>query len=124
MFRTAILLLMPAVVHAALPLANPVTFESCRMSVAASNPDLLSAQESLRSQEELAAGSYSAFFPSVNASLGMTRTSPGRTLEPQALSSLGVSYNLFSGFGIGPGSGAQEPILRSPAPAWIPSAPR
>ncbi len=98
MFRTAILLLMPAVVHAALPLANPVTFESCRMSVAASNPDLLSAQESLRSQEELAAGSYSAFFPSVNASLGMTRTAPGRTLEPQALSSLGVSYNLFSGF--------------------------
>ncbi|MBU6153853.1 MAG: TolC family protein [Bdellovibrionales bacterium] len=97
MFRMAILLLMPAVVHAANPPANPVSYQFCLESVAISNPELLSAQESLRSQEELVAGSYSAFFPSVNASLGVSNNDPKRTVDPQYLSSIGVSYNLFSG---------------------------
>ncbi len=102
MFRMAILLLMAAGVQAAgisASGASPasVTFQNCIDAVSKSNPDLLSAQEFLRSQEELAKGSYSAFFPSANASLGMSQSAPLRAIDPQYLSSLGVSYNLFAG---------------------------
>jgi len=91
MFRKAILLLILS------NSASALTFQSCVESLNQSNPELLSARESLSSQEELAKGAYSAFFPTVNASIGMSRNTPNRVLEPQYSGALSVSYNLFSG---------------------------
>jgi len=77
--------------------AKGIPFKECLDLMSQSNPELLSAENNLRSQEELAAGSYSAFFPSLNASLGMSKTDPKGIMDPKYLSSLNLSYNLFSG---------------------------
>jgi outer membrane protein TolC len=102
MFRTAILLSLAAGVQlVGIPSAgakpNSVSFQGCVDVVSKSNPDFLSAKENLKSQEELTKGSYSAFFPNVNAALSMSQNAPRRGIDPQYLSSIGVSYNLFSG---------------------------
>ncbi|NDG85587.1 MAG: hypothetical protein EBX52_11220, partial [Proteobacteria bacterium] len=65
--------------------------------VAKSNPDLLAAEAQLRAQEEASRGAYSAFFPSVNASLAALRNEPKSGYDPRYTSALSLSYNLFSG---------------------------
>jgi outer membrane protein len=97
MFRIAILLLLFPGSKAANAQANRLDFSTCLKAVSTSNPELLSSEANLRSQEELVAGSYSAFFPSVNASIGMIRNDPKTNPDPRYPGSLSVSYNLFSG---------------------------
>ena len=77
--------------------ASPLSFKDCVGLMTKSNPDLLAAEASLRAQEEAASGTYSAYFPSLNASLGASKSDPKATLDPKYTSALTLSYNLFSG---------------------------
>ena len=77
--------------------AAPLTFKDCVELVAMSNPDLLAAEAQLRAQEEATRGSYSAFFPTVNASMAALQTRPKGAYDPKYTSGLSLSYNLFSG---------------------------
>ena len=74
-----------------------MSFNDCVEFMNKSNPELLAAESNLRAQEESASGAYSAYFPSLNASLGASTSDPKANIDPKYTSALTLSYNLFSG---------------------------
>ncbi len=99
MVRTWVFLLLGSASVTSSALAGPTTlsFRDCVDLLDRANPELLAARAALRAQEETWKGSYAAFFPSVEASLGMSRSDPAGIPDPRYTSGVNVSYNLFSG---------------------------
>lgn len=77
--------------------ARPYTFKECVEILNRNNPDLIAAEENMRSQEHLTRGSYSGFFPTLNATVGWNRTAPRGIYDPRYSTAIQASYNLFSG---------------------------
>ncbi len=77
--------------------ARPYSFSECVDILYRHHPDLIAAESNLRSQENLTRGSYSGFFPTVNATAGWNRSTPRGLYDPRYSTGLQVSYNLFSG---------------------------
>jgi outer membrane protein len=86
-------------------LAESLSWQQCLSETAEHNPDLRAARENLRSAEQQLKGSYSGFYPQINATFGSTWTQPNfpdangsMAIVTGSPAALNLTHNLFSGF--------------------------
>ena len=78
--------------------ARTLTYNDCIDLVSRNNPELLAARSNFESSDQLVKSAYSAFLPTLSASLGASNSSPATYgSNPLYSSALTASYNLFSG---------------------------